>query len=85
MKVIETLKEEAAKYGAEFSRDDRALMIDAPAGKIWKCSDTHCLVASCENRGGQTWYIEAVRDLTERMAHGLEDCAEQDCDICEGY
>lgn len=83
MKLIDKLEAEAAKYGAEVSQDDRALMVDAPKGKVWKGNGTHCLVESCENRGGQTWYAEAVKSLIERMAYGVEACTETDCDVCE--
>ena len=83
MKLLDKLTLAAAKYGAEVSRDDRALMVDAPVGKVWKGSGVHCLVESCENRGGQTWYAEAVKELIERMALGLEDCTEPNCEICD--
>lgn len=80
------LTKEANKFGAEVTvnPDGRSIsiIVDAPDGKIWRGNGTHALVASCfKGPWGPT--EEVVKDLLERMAGGLEDCPDADCDICE--
>lgn len=55
--------------------------IDAPSGKVWVCSGTHCLVATTSN-GPVLWRTEMWLDLLELMRYGLDDCEDPYCEIC---
>jgi hypothetical protein len=55
---------------------------EAPAGKVWAASDTHAL--KVEWRTGDTDdRVAAITDALERVAHGLCDCGDPDCDVCQ--
>jgi hypothetical protein len=66
---------------------------DAPRGKVWAATgDTHALNVCWAHPGfryGQRMdeetrklQGEAVVDAMERVAQGLADCTDEDCDVC---
>jgi hypothetical protein len=79
------LTKEATKFGAEVEVNESggsvSVTVDAPDGKVWRSSGTHAISASClKGPDGPT--EESVKDLLERMAMGLDDCPNEDCEDC---
>lgn len=74
-----------AKYGVtldELSEDGSDLIVDSPAGKVFRATGTHSMSEPFSNRGGQSWKSEAYRLMAERIEMGLENCEIEDCDVC---
>ncbi len=78
LKAIKTL---AKQIGATVIDDKcghtHECTVEAPAGKRWKCSEIHMLV-DCANIPWKPDYA----DLLDRMAYGVEDCPDKDCEWC---
>lgn len=73
-----------ASYGATIDwGDGGGYTVDAPPGKVWACADLHELASQWRNVVGQTFRREAYADTAERMAYGLVDCPNEDCDVCD--
>jgi len=68
-KVIELAKE----FGCMVQQGevDKMIDIDAPVGYVFKETSTHVLV--CHD-----W-----QDAAERLANGIEECKEHDCEVCQ--
>lgn len=59
------------------------IWVDAPQGKIWSCASIHTL--KVEWRWKDTVSeSEAVKDALERIAEGVTDCDNPECDTCHG-
>lgn len=63
--------------------------VDAPPGKVWAASSTHALCVdwgtpgdSYGDEGDRHLKAEAIMDALARMADGLDNCDEPDCDCC---
>jgi hypothetical protein len=94
--TLRTLRIEAKKIGATV--DDSTLRsgfinVDAPIGKVWACDGSiHALCVWVNipdhstllgDRPDTKYRQESIQDALERMAYGLEDCTEPNCDVCE--
>ncbi len=56
---------------------------EAPIGKVWSCTgDLHMLVVEWEQGDRTGWRETALSDGLERVAMGLTDCDDPDCDYC---
>jgi len=57
------------------------IYVDAPDGRRFRASGTHCIVAHWESTRASAW-----EDLAERIEMGVEPCppgGDLDCDIAE--
>lgn len=54
---------------------------EAPAGNVWAASSTHALRVEWRE-GDRRWREEAIADALERMAYGVADCDDEECDYC---
>ena len=88
---LATLRKEAAKRGATVEHRHigkwHSCNVDAPAGKVWACSgDIHSLVVEWQDVPGDdrnhAWRNDAIADALSRMAYGLSDCDDLNCDYC---
>ena len=84
--TLRTLRNEADKRGATVSGQvvgkSAEYNVDAPAGKVWAASSTHFLnVYWRTNEEG--YRNESIADALSRMAYGLADCGDPQCDICQ--
>lgn len=77
MKCRDEVRRIAESVGATVDFYDHQLIVDAPRGYVWMSDYTTALCEPCENFGGQTWNIEACREIIARMQHGLEKCDEE--------
>jgi hypothetical protein len=74
----------------EENQDDDLLVIDAPIGKAFACSGTHCLVEPLTDEFNPEFkrsdaYREIMNGLTfsnMQSVNGLMDCRDPECDIC---
>jgi hypothetical protein len=74
----------------EENQDDDVLVIDAPKGKVFACTGTHCLVEPlvdefCPEVKRADAYAYIMKDLTFsnlQSVNGLMDCDDPECDIC---
>jgi len=74
----------------EENQNDDFLVIDAPKGKVFACTGTHCLVEPLvdefnPNLKRSDAYKEIIGDLTFsniQSVNGLMDCEDPECDIC---
>lgn len=57
------------------------LQVDAPAGKKFKANGLHTTVEQYRN-SSQSWKGEAYAEVIARLAYGLEDCTDSECDTC---
>jgi len=55
--------------------------VDAPAGKTWDAADLHCLMAEWLI-GDPVYREQSLADLLERMALGVSQCDDEECDVC---
>jgi hypothetical protein len=82
------LDREAQQYGASVDSNTQRsgfVNVDAPNGKVWSASGTHALCVQFEDAGhraSRAMMHDAVTDALERMALGLDDCDDPECDIC---
>lgn len=59
------------------------IMLDAPAGKIFSSTGLHCDGSIQGSEGTtKTDWKEAVSNLKELIAGGIEACQDPDCDVC---
>jgi hypothetical protein len=65
------------------SEGDGNIQIDTPKGKVFKAKGCHTIVEPFTNFHGHSWKPQAHAAVIESLRHGLEDCEEIDCDICE--
>lgn len=77
----------AASYGATLDEQTLPAFFnaDAPTDRVWAASGTHALCVALE-QNGHKWAglaAEVYADVLERMAYGLEDCDDPECDACE--
>lgn len=74
----------------EENMDDDFLVIDAPKGKVFACSGTHCLVEPLTDEFNPAFrrsdaYKEIMKNLTfsnMQSVNGLMNCEDPECDIC---
>jgi len=74
----------------EENQDNDFLVIDAPKGKVFACSGTHCLVEPLIDEDNPELkrsdaYNEIMNSLkfsNTRSINGLMDCEDPECDIC---
>jgi hypothetical protein len=74
----------------EENQDGDLLVIDAPKGKVFACSGTHCLVEPLTDEFNPELkrsdaYKEIIKNLTFKnlqSVNGLMDCKDPECDIC---
>ncbi len=68
----------------ELGSDSDHLVIDAPKGKVFGCTNSHCLVQRMTDEFNPSLtrsdaYAAIIEDLKS-----LEDCDDPECDICHG-
>ena len=83
---LTTLRKAAARMGATVDHRHigrwHSCNVDAPHGKVWSCTgDIHSLVVEWQD-GDEVWRNNAVADALDRMACGLADCDDPECDHC---
>jgi hypothetical protein len=86
------LRLEAIRWEATIDEDSiraQFVNVEAPAGMVWAASSTHALKVdwgtpgdSYGGDGDPAIKRDAILDAIERMAEGLADCDEPDCDFC---
>lgn len=75
-----TVDESGIEYGT--------IYVDAPDGKLWACDQIHMLAVHWQtDSAGRAcpveWKRDAIEDVYERIADGLDDCCEENCEVCE--
>ncbi len=79
--TLNEVRKRAKALGAKVEDDKcgntHECRVEAPPGKRWACSDIHELIDST-NRPWKPDYA----DLLSRMAYGVEDCPDADCEWC---
>lgn len=84
--TLATLKAAAAKYGATVDHNQVGpqvnCMVDAPTGKVLACSGDIHSISVWWRTNEEGFRNEAIADALSRMAYGLADCADSDCDVC---
>jgi len=75
-----------AKHGYELTDEPELgrLIVDAPAGRVFSCRFTHCVVAWYDADRGEP-KADAWASLAEDLAAGTEACdtAVGECDTCD--
>jgi hypothetical protein len=73
-----------AASGATLDTDceDFDLNVDAPKGKVFSDTGTHCICIPYNNNCGQSWKSEAYKEAARHVSNGFRDCETQDCDTC---
>ena len=66
-----------AKVEDDKTGDTHECRVEAPHRKVWRCAGIHELI-DCTNRPWKPDY----GDLLNRMAYGIEDCTDPDCEWC---
>ena len=64
-----------------------AIIVDAPAGKLWACDAIHILSVPWWTRQAAgdeaaTWNDDAVRDAISRLESGVMPCEDAECEYC---
>ena len=63
--------------------DPDMLTIDAPKGKRFACTGTHCLCEPLTDEFHPNLKrSDAYDGIISDLSHGLEDCTDPECDIC---
>jgi hypothetical protein len=82
--TLKDLKKRARELGAKVEDtkvgETHECRVEAPYRKLWACDEIHELVDSAY----RPWK-PAYDDLLSRMAHGLSDCTDPDCEWCDPY
>lgn len=82
MSTLKDVKEFAKHLGAKIEDDKcgdtHECRVEAPHRQRWQCCAVHELVDSAY----RPWKPDYA-DIICRMAYGLEDCTDPDCDWCE--
>lgn len=86
MKNVQHLKRAVENAGGRLEEDEpandcRIFQAVAPEGKIWKGSDTQCLVvwwAIGSSAQAAKFNEESLDDVLERMSHGLRDLNDEE-------
>lgn len=66
----------------ETERDGNEIMLDSAAGKVFAANDLHTMVEQFRT-GTLSWKPKAFDTMAERLAYGLRDCTNPDCDTCD--
>ena len=72
MKQKERLEKAAKEHGATVWWGELGFNVDAPRGFVWRDSGTSTLAHDFANGAGQSWLVQEVTEVKERMAEGLE-------------
>jgi hypothetical protein len=85
--TLSTLRRAAAKHGGTLDVCDVGrtvdVNIDAPDGKLWACDELHWLCVSWhKGMGEHSGKHEYIADAIERMARGVVDCPDAECEVC---
>lgn len=91
MATIQQIRRAAESHGGSLECDDNgnqtgfvSYSVVAPDRKLWGCTFVHVL--SLEWRKGDSKYRDAaLTDAAERLTHGVADCTDPDCDVCNDY
>ncbi len=80
-----TLEKHAKEYGGTVANESSGKMkvyqCESPAGNVWASSSTHCL--RVEWRDGDTVdRHKAIEEAICRMADGVTECDDEECDYC---
>ena len=85
-KKLESVVETA---GCTYQDCDGCVYVDAPVGKVFAASGTHTIVGYYDDGWGGTgaekvkelWAM--VRDVEDRINYGVDDCEDEECEVCE--
>lgn len=85
MKARQTLINLATTLAVEIEEhDDLVVEMLAPIGKVFNANGLHCYCSP--NMFGQTrWLAAQYQDCLNALRMGLSDCAEPNCDVCNGW
>lgn len=68
----------------EMECDPDMLTIDAPNGKRFACTGSHCLCEPLVDHFNPKPRSEAYDAILSDLSCGLEDCEDPECDVCYG-
>ena len=69
----------------EQGSDNEHLVIDAPRGKLFICTNSHCLVEPLTDPFNPSLKkSDAYNEIIKDLAHRLCDCDDPECDNCHG-
>ena len=90
--AVEALGGKVDQGSGKHSRPSRTgewgfdVAVDAPEGKVWRCTGTHSLVCELDDLSSRAEmnvaFDESCQSMLDDVLDGAEDCEDTECDEC---